>query len=373
MNLKIVPQLSVVIPTYNEKQNIRPLVAVIREVLEGIDWEIIVVDDDSPDMTYSEVRAVASEEPRVRCLRRVGRRGLSSAVIEGTLVAGAEIVAVMDADFQHDERLLPVMFALIQSEGADLVVGSRYTEGGGVGEWQKSRQRMSDMATRISMLLVKNQTTDPMSGFFMVRQHVIRTSIYDYSQQGYKVLLDILSSSTEPLNVIDVPYVFRNRREGDSKISIMVLAEFAFLLIEKFSRGLIPPRFVLFVAVGGIGVLVHIGILNLIGLFGVSFITAQIAAIGGAMLFNFALNNEFTYRDLRLRGSAAVTGLLIFMIVCSVGAIANIGVADLVIRETSSWNVAGVLGALMSAVFNFGVASNFVWGRRRRTRLGVPA
>ena len=371
MNTPLLPQLSLVIPTYNERENIRPLVAAVGRALHSIAWEMIVVDDDSPDRTFDEVRDVAREEPRVRCLRRIGRRGLSSAVIEGALAANADVVAVMDADFQHDESILPKMFALMQSEAADIVVGSRYTEGGSVGDWGKERQRMSDMATRISQLLVKSQTTDPMSGFFMVRQNVIARSVYDYSQQGYKVLLDILSSAVQPLRVRDVPYVFRNRRQGESKISLMVLAEFAFLLIEKLSYGTIPPRFVLFAAVGGLGVLVHLSILNAMGTIGAPFLSAQIAGIGGAMLFNFTLNNEFTYRDRRLRGIRLVTGLLLFVMVCSVGAIANIGVAELAIQQTRSWNFAGILGALMGAVFNFGAASNLVWGRPRRAVVEV--
>jgi dolichol-phosphate mannosyltransferase len=360
------PILSLIVPTYNERKNIPALVANVRKVLEGIAWEMIVVDDDSPDRTYDEVTALARGEPRIRCLRRVGRRGLASAVIEGALVANGDFIAVMDADFQHDEAVLPLMYRKLIDEGADLVVGTRYAQGGGVGDWGQSRQKMSSFATRLARLLIGNQTTDPMSGFFMVRRAVLASSIYDLSLQGYKILLDIVSASPKSLKIVEVPYTFRGRREGESKISPMVLAEFLFLLLEKGSGGLIPPRFILFCLVGGIGLLIHLATLNTLGLLGFPFLTSQAAAIAVSMLSNFIINNQFTYSDRRLTGWSAVTGALLFAVVCSVGALANIGVAELAIKETPSWSLAGIAGAIMGAVFNFGAASSIVWGQRRR-------
>ncbi len=360
------PAVSIVIPTYQERANIRPLVAAVREALGEIDWEIIVVDDDSPDLTYEEVNRVAREEPRVRCIRRIGRRGLSSAVLEGALAANADLVAVMDADFQHDERALRPMYETMRHGQVDLVIGTRYAGAGGVGDWNGRRRRMSDFATRMSRLLISNRTSDPLSGFFMVRQHVIAASIYQYSQQGYKILLDILSSAPFPLRIREVPYVFRARREGESKLTLLILAEFAFLLIDKLSRGWIPPRFVMFGLVGGIGLGVHLAVLYTLKQTGTHFLVAQAGAVACAMLFNFIVNNEFTYRDKRLTGLNFAKGLLLFIAICSVGAIANIGVADLAIQRTQSWTLAGVFGAIMGAVFNFGAASKLVWNHRAR-------
>ena len=234
------PDVSLIIPTYNERGNIAPLIDSVRAALGDIPWEMIVVDDDSPDQTYSEVALLARGEPRLRCLRRVGRRGLSSAVIEGALVANGSVIAVMDADFQHDERILRPMFEKLVASGADIVVATRYAEGGGIGEWDAKRAQMSDLATRLARLLIGNQTSDPMSGFFMVRRDVFANLIYDLSQQGYKILLDIISSSDRPLKIEEVPYVFRTRQAGDSKLGIMVLAQFLFLIIDKLTRGLIP-------------------------------------------------------------------------------------------------------------------------------------
>ncbi|MGL4313834.1 MAG: polyprenol monophosphomannose synthase, partial [Sphingomonas sp.] len=236
------PALSLVVPSYNERANMAPLVDAVAKALGDIAWEIIIVDDDSPDRTWAEVDRLAAEEPRVRCLRRVGRRGLASAVIEGAMAANGRVIAVMDADFQHDEAILPAMYAAIAQDGADVAVGTRYALGGGIGDWDARRVKMSGLATTVARALIGNRTSDPMSGFFMARREVFANAIYNLSSQGFKILLDLLASHPGPLKVVDIPYTFRNRRAGDSKISPMVIAEFAFLLIEKLSRGLISPR-----------------------------------------------------------------------------------------------------------------------------------
>ena len=361
----VAPALSVVIPTFNERANIEPLVAKVAQALGDLAWEIIFVDDDSPDGTYDEVNRVSQSEPRVRCLRRVGRRGLSSAVIEGMLVANASAIAVMDADFQHDETKLPEMLRLLTEGGADVVVATRYSDGGGVGEWDTTRAQLSVWANRLSRALVGDQTSDPVSGFFMLRRQVLAEALYDLSQQGYKILIDILTSSRRSLVVKEVPYVFRDRREGDSKLSLLVVAEFGFLLIDKITRGLIPPRFVLFCAVGSLGLIVHLIALRALLLSGTEFVVAQTGATYIAMVSNFLINNVFTYGDRRLRGLSMAKGLVLFMLICSVGAIANVSVAELAMRSTQSWSLAGIAGALMGAVFNFGAASAIVWNRKR--------
>lgn len=367
------PDISIIVPTYNERANIAALVGAVRAALGDIPWEMIVVDDDSPDQTFNEVLKLAREEPRLRCLRRVGRRGLSSAVIEGAMVANGAVIGVMDADFQHDESILARMYETLVDENADIVVATRYAEGGGIGQWDARRARMSDFATRMACMLVGNQTSDPMSGFFMVRREVFSSVIYDLSQQGYKILLDIISSSHTPLRIAEVPYVFRTRQEGESKISIMVLAQFLFLIIEKLTHGLIPPRFALFSIVGGFGLLVHLTILNALKLAGFDFLGAQLTATGIAMVSNFVMNNEFTYRDRRLTGVSFVAGLILFCLVCSFGALANVGVAQIAIHQFGNWSIAGLAGAIMGAVFNFSAATSLVWRRPRKRIYAVAA
>ena len=365
------PALSIIAPSYNERANIRPLTEAIEAAMGNIPWELIVVDDDSPDGTPDEVMAVQREGYPLRLIRRVGRRGLASAVVEGALAAEADHVAVIDADMQHDERLLPQMLATMVEGDADLVVGSRHIGDGSIGDWDKSRARMSAFATWCANSVIGSHVTDPMSGFFAMKRDAFHACVYDLSQQGYKILLDILTSSPRKLKVVELPYTFRTRQHGESKLDMMVAAEFLFLLIEKWSRGLIPPKFVLFCGVGGIGLLFHLLVLELMREGGAAFLPAQTAATFAAMTLNYVINNSVTYRSQRLKGARFVIGYVVFCLICSIGGLANIGVADLVLVGSGSWPLAGVAGAVMSAVFNFGAASQLVWNQRRRSRRPV--
>lgn len=357
---------AVVTPTLNERGNLRPLALAISAVLEGITWELVVVDDDSPDRTWEEAALLAREGLPVRCVRRVGRRGLASAVIEGALACDADLIAVIDADGQHDERLLPAMRRLLASGDAELVIGSRYVDGGGTGDWTAGRRLMSDFATRCAALLIGRTITDPMSGFFAFRRAVLDAALYDLSQQGFKILLDLVASSPRPLRIVELPYVFRPRRAGASKLDLSTLAEFLFLLVEKATRGSVPPRFVLYALVGGVGLLPHLAVLVLLGAAHFRFLPAQTIATGVAMSVNYVVNNAFTYRSQRLRGAAFARGYVIYGAICSIGALANIGVANLAIGTWRSWSLAGIAGALIGSVFNFGVATQLVWRSRRR-------
>ena len=362
------PILSIVIPTYNEKANLRPLCEAIASSLIDIPYEIIIVDDDSPDGTWKEANLLGGQGFPVRCLRRVGRRGLSSAVIEGVLSARAEFVGIMDADMQHDEKLLPEMLQIMREGETDIVIASRYIEGGGLGEWDMTRQRMSTFATMCSRLAGGEKTTDPMSGFFMTRREIFDAHVHELSLQGYKILLDVLASVKKPLKICEVPLVFRQRNAGESKLDFMILAEYVFLLIDKFSHGLVPPRFVLFSIIGGLGLGVHLGVLKFLQASESAFLPAQAVATLTAMSFNFILNNSITYRSNRLRGYDLLTGYLTFCAACSLGALANLSVAHFAILNINSWAFAGAAGALMSAVFNFSISTNFVWGAKKRKK-----
>ncbi len=365
---RFLPELSIIAPAYNEAANIRPLVQAVAKAMEGRSWELIIVDDDSPDGTSEEARRVAADGYPVRSIRRVGRRGLASAVVEGALAAHAENIAVIDADMQHDETRLPGMLDLLQSDSADLVIGSRHVDGGGLGDWDRRRQRMSSFATWCAKFALGTTVSDPMSGFFAVKRDVFYACVYDLSQQGYKILLDILSSSPRTLRVVEVPYTFRNRERGESKVDMMILLEFLFLLIEKVTGGVIPPRFVLFSGVGAIGLVLHLAVLQATKLAHFSFTDGQIMATIAAMTLNYVINNSVTYRQQRLHGWSFIAGYFLFAAICLIGGIANIGVADLVMTGYDSWQLAGISGALMSVVFNFGAASQLVWGGRRNRK-----
>jgi len=359
-------RLSVVIPTFNERSNVHELLQRLKATLDH-GWEVIFVDDDSPDGTAAVVRELARHDRRVRVLQRIGRRGLSSACIEGMLVASAPVVAVMDADLQHDETKLPLMLEAIEKDGADLVVGSRYTEGGSTAGWDATRAGMSRFATVLSHTVMRQRVSDPMSGFFMLRRGLIDETVRGLSALGFKILLDILATARRPLNVVEIPYVFRNRFSGESKLDSVALWDFGMLLADKMIGKYVPVRFVMFAIVGVAGVIVHMATLSvaLQGL-GLPFLNSQATATGTAMVFNFAVNNVLTYRDSRLRGWAWWRGLASFVLACSVGAIANVGVANYLFLEQTQWAAAALAGVAVGAVWNYTVTQVYTWGRGRK-------
>jgi dolichol-phosphate mannosyltransferase len=303
------------------------LVKRVDSCLRGVSWELIFVDDNSSDGTAECVRKVSRSDPRVRCILRIGRRGLSSACIEGMLSSSAPYIAVMDADLQHDEALLPNMLDILRQGDTDIVAGSRYMAGGGTGQWEKSRAQYSNIATRLSRLALKAELSDPMSGFFMIRYDaVLRCMRAGVSGIGFKILLDLFASSPQPLRFRELPYQFRDRFSGASKLDIMVAWEYLMLLMDKLLGHTVPVRFITFSLIGGFGIIVHLLVLSLLYRgFNTSFVAGQIVATLVAMTSNFALNNVLTYRDMRLRGRGLVRGWLMFVLVCSVGAVANVG------------------------------------------------
>jgi dolichol-phosphate mannosyltransferase len=358
----ICPELAIIIPTFNERANIKPLLEQLDRALAGVRWEVVFVDDNSPDGTSDLLLTQCQSDPRVRSLRRVGRRGLSSAVVEGILSTSTPYVAVMDADMQHDERLLPKMLAALKSDEADLAVGSRYVANGSVGSWDEKRQRVSHVATVLSRLVLKADLADPMSGFFMLRRLAFDGALSRLSIQGFKILLDIIASSPAKLRVKEIPYDFRPRQHGDSKLDALVSLEYLTLLIDKLVGKWVPVEFVLFSAVGALGVLVHMSILAATHFAGVPFVVGQTASAMTAMTGNFFLNNALTYRDMRLKGLLPVLrGLLSFYAICSIGALANVGVASFLFTQSYSWWLSGLSGVLMSAVWNYGVSRIFTW------------
>ena len=357
------PRVSIIVPTYREAENVAPTVAAIERALGDIAWEIIFVDDDSPDGTVAAVRSLGERDGRVRVIRRVGRRGLAGAVIEGMMASAADIVAVIDADLQHDEALLPKMLGAIEAGNADLVIATRYAQSGDAqGGFSTLRRNASTLATRVSNLLLKTNVSDPMSGFFMIRRDAIDGIAPNLATGGFKLLLDILASAPESLKIVEMPYQFRPRQLGTSKLDALVIADFLGLLLSKLSGNTISPRFFLFALVGATGLVVHLATLRtVLTTTHIPFNAAQFTAALVAMTSNFFLNNALTFRDRRLTGAAAFKGLLTFYLVCSIGTLANVGVAELIYLRDASWWRVGIAGAVMAAVFNYAVSSMLTW------------
>ena len=359
------PQLAVIVPTFNERDNVNPLFRRLEAALAGVSWEVIFVDDNSPDGTWEVVRSLARQDSRIRCIRRIGRRGLSGACIEGILASSAPYAAVIDADLQHDETQLPKMLALLQGGQADLVVGSRYIAGGSAESFDKQRAGISALATEVAKRVLRVKIADPMSGFFMIRRDRFEQLAPQLSTQGFKILLDIVATARGDLRVKEIPYRFGSRLHGESKLDSTVALDFLGLVLAKLTGDVVSLRFLLFAMVGSTGLLVHLAALFVaLEVFGLPFPEAQACGALVAMTSNFILNNFLTYRDQRLKGFSILRGLLLFYLVCSVGLFANVGVAFSVYDQEPIWWLAGAAGALMGVVWNYAMSGLFVWRKR---------
>lgn len=362
------PTLSVVVPTYREAANVPVLFERLKIALGELPWEMVVVDDDSPDGTADVAFAIARQDPRLRCLRRVNRLGLAGAVIEGWLSSSADYVAVIDGDLQHDEKIVPQMYAALISGQGDLAIGTRVADETAPEGFSPARQKLSELGTWFFRLLAGTSVSDPMSGFFMVRRETVARLAPRLSPDGFKILVDVVLSAGGRLKIVEVPYVFRPRQAGESKLSPLVGLDFLGLVAHHATGGLLPIRFVLFALIGGIGLVVHLivltGLVEALGL--EDFTVGQVVATIVAMGSNFLLNNEITYRAYRYRGLGMLGGFLLFALLCSVGAIANVDIASWLLRGKSGWWLAGLAGALVSVVWNYAASATFVWRRRRK-------
>jgi dolichol-phosphate mannosyltransferase len=363
------PELAVIVPSFNERENVPALYRKLTAALAGTSFEMIVVDDNSPDGTAEVARALSRSVPNLRVIHRIGRRGLSSAVTEGMGATSAPFIAVIDADLQHDETILPEMLRRAQS-GDDVVIGTRYAGGGAMsGGLSATREKGSRFATQLATTLTGVNLSDPMSGFFLLRREIYEDVAPELSRDGFKILLDIVVTATHErrrsggaLKVGEVPYSFRARQSGESKMSPLVVIQFLGLLVSKLTRGLLPTSFLLFALVGGSGVFVHLVVLYIADIvLHFPFAWAQLSATLVAMSSNFALNNVLTYADKRLKGLRFLVGLLTFYAVCSIGALANVSVAAWIYQASPDLLLAGLAGALMSVVFNYSVTRVFTW------------
>lgn len=293
MGLLLKPQVSIVIPTYNESSNIGPLLSMLRGELEskGIrDYEVIVVDDNSPDGTWRIVESISAEDPRVRLVKRINERGLGTAILRGLMEARGDYVVVMDADFQHPPSVVPKLLSVISMGNADLVVASRYSKGGGVKGWSITRRVVSLGALLLAWLLVpeSRRTRDPVSGFFALRRSSI--SLEGVRGVGYKILLEILAFNPTA-RVVDVPYVFEPRRSGRSKLGFkdIVLYLVQVLTISTLVR---------FALIGLTGIPVNLGVMALALAIGAPVDIASIAGIESSITWNYTWHEAWTFKTM---------------------------------------------------------------------------
>lgn len=367
-------QLAIILPTYNERGNLRSMIERLDQALRGIAWEAIVVDDNSPDGTSDEARAINLEDPRVRVIHRINRRGLASAAIEGMLSTAAPVVAVMDADHQHDPALLPQMLTAVNSGEYELAYASRFCDGASTEAWGRpDRVRVSGVANKLARKLTGVELSDPMSGYFMLRTEILRADAHRLSGVGFKILLDILATVDTALRVKEFPMNFAARAEGESKLDRTVVFEFLVGLYDRWLGRIIPTRFALFGTIGALGVVIHMAVLAaFLNMFGgglqdgvfTVFEAGQTIAAVVAMTFNFVLNNSLTYADKRLTGFVPLLrGWCKFALTCSVGLLTNVGVAAVLVRFGFHEYPAAITGIVVGSVWNFALSSKFVWGR----------
>ena len=360
---KQIPSVTLVVPTFRERENIALLISRLDALLGGFDWEVVFVDDDSDDGSGTVLLELARSHPRVRFLRRVGRRGLASACLEGMSSSSADLFAVMDADLQHDETILPAMLtAFLDDPDLDLAVGTRYSRGGGVGNWSKPRQFVSRCATLLEKSFLHTPLSDPMSGFFVIRRSLYEETVRRMTGKGFKILLDIVLSSHRPLRTREFPYEFRARLHGESKLDITVGLEYLYLLADKTLGRILPLSFVLYVLAGLSGLVLHLIVLGFLYRGArVDFLVAQTLATILAMTSNFLVNNSVTFRSHRLHGALLALGLVAYMAICGFGAIVNVQAAEYLFENKIPWWFAGTSGALLGAVWNYAVSTQIVW------------
>ena len=363
------PELSIIVPTYNERENLTSLIACLQAALGGLDYEVVVVDDDSADGTAALARSLAQQNPRVRVIQRIGRRGLSSATVEGMLATSAPYLAVMDADMQHDESILPLMLDRLKRENLDLVIGSRHVEGGSVGNFATHRQSLSQLGRRLSSLVCRARVNDPMSGYFVVSRSYFHEVAHSLSCTGFKILLDLIASARRPVRLAEIGYTFRSRVHGSSKLDILVGLEYCQLILDKLIGNWIPVSYLIFSAVGAIGLLANILLIYcLLQVSSLSFTMAQAAGSLAVIALNFFLNNHLTFRSARLRGRRVIQGLLAFYVACSVGLAFNLMAAKGFRDYGVPRYLASIIGVVIGSVWNYWVTSVLIWQVvRRRT------
>ena len=358
------PSIAVIIPTLNERENIPLIVQRLESLLQKWNWEVVFVDDDSQDGSQNVLLDLARKNPHVRCIRRIGRRGLASACLEGMASSAADIFVVMDADLQHDETILPKMLAaFVEDPLLELTVGTRYAGvGAGVGNWSKTRLLVSRLATSLGSLARKTELSDPMSGFFAIRRAVFEETVRKMTGKGFKILLDLVLSAGRPLKSKEFSYQFRTRQHGESKLDIVVAFEYLYLLADKIFGRFVPVRFVVYVLAGLSGLFLHLAALALFYRSGeLPFVSAQISATLLAMVSNFLVNNSVTFRQQRLKNAMLVPGLIAYMSICGLGAIVNVQAAEYLYENDIHWWFAGLAGALVGAVWNYAVSTQIVW------------
>ena len=362
-------ELSVVIPTYNESENIPILIDLLFEVLKNKRYEIIVVDDNSPDGTWKIVEELSKEHPQVKLLRRLEGKGLSSAVVAGMHQSKGRCIAVMDADMQHDEAILPQMCDQIIENNVDICVGSREAPGGGYGDWSIKRKLVSYGARWLANVSVGTTIKDPMSGYFAISRNYFESTIDYVNPAGFKILLEFLARGENP-NAVELGYQFRTRVHGKTKLNAGVAIEYLLALIDLRFGWLVPNQFVKFGLVGLTGSLVNFGGFALFKAAGVPMPVSIVFGVELAIMWTYYANNKFTFTPMSFSGAQFYKGFALYQFVCLYGLIIQISVVSTLMSTFSivTTNIVGLylvymVGVVFAAVGNYFLHSYYTWNR----------
>ena len=351
--------VSVVLPTYNEASNVRTAIAAAQIAVRSTpDHEILVVDDDSPDGTWLRVEELSRRDPRIRCYRRIDRKGLASAIVDGLSMARGEVLVVMDADLQHDPGIIARLVEALET--ADVAIGSRYVDGGSTGPWGLVRRGLSRLATRLCQWTLGISVSDPMSGFFALHRVTFQELADRLHPRGFKALMEILALC-RGARLVEVPYTFGLRTAGASKLGRGVVLDYLLALVELRLGRRLPVRFMQYCLVGLSGVLVQLG--AFVALRGTTSDEIALAlAILVAMISNFLFNNLWTFRDRRLTRGALGLGLLRFVFVSTLGALINHSVSVRLSQLTAIdllWT--SLVGIALATLWNYQMNRDLTW------------
>nr|5MLZ_A Chain A, Dolichol monophosphate mannose synthase [Pyrococcus furiosus DSM 3638]5MM0_A Chain A, Dolichol monophosphate mannose synthase [Pyrococcus furiosus DSM 3638]5MM1_A Chain A, Dolichol monophosphate mannose synthase [Pyrococcus furiosus DSM 3638] len=349
-------KVSVIIPTYNERENLEELFSRIDNALQGLNYEIVVVDDDSPDRTWEKAQELSSKYP-VKVIRRTKEKGLSSAVIRGFKEASGDVFVVMDADLQHPPEVIPKLIEAIKN-GSDIAIGSRYVKGGKVENWPFYRKLISKgaiMVGRIALPKIRD-IKDPVSGFFALRKEVVEG--VELNPIGFKILMEILIKGKYS-KVVEVPFTFGIRARGESKLKGKTIFEYLRHIYRLMKWEGEIDRIVKFSIVGLSGILVNEGFLWLFVNLGIPKEIAVIPAVELSILNNFFWNDIWTFKDIR-RGSI-FSRLLKFHIAALSGAVVNFIVYWILLFLGIHYLIANLVGIVLSFGVRYVINRHVTW------------
>ena len=360
--------ISIVIPTFNEVKNIIPLLKNLISLINNFEYEIIIVDDDSPDGTSEEINKYMKHNQKIKLITRLGRTGLSSAIKEGLIFAQGKYLLVLDGDGQHDPSFVLDMLKEIKDSQSDLVIGSRFLSSSnleGLSNKRSLGSKIANKGARFSLPSNYSSITDYLSGCFCVNRETTKTFIRRIEINGFKFLYELLSLSKGKLFVKEVPLIFRERKYGVSKLDLAIVWDFLISILHNLTLRLLPRRAISFGLVGLSGVFVQLFITSfLTKIVSIGFYNALPIAVISAATSNFLINNQVTFRSNRLKDMALIIGLFKFLVVASLPVVANIGITTAFYKYISADTfIAQLAGIAIVYAWNYLASSSFVWNK----------